>query len=166
MKYTLDVTPAVHYAETLRRAPDVVRSEIGAGIDEASSLLVREVKDTTPVGVTEALRASIISERRDSGPDVQAAVFSPLNYAAAVELGTRPHYPPIEPLQDWVRKKLDVTDEDDVRRVARLIMWKIGRKGTKPLNMFGSSLGRLTPQMSEILRRAFARALERLSKGR
>ena len=49
MKYTLDVTPAVHYAETLRRAPDVVRSEIGAGIDEASSLLVREVKEETGI---------------------------------------------------------------------------------------------------------------------
>lgn len=166
MRYSLDVTPAVGYAEALRKAPEIVGAEMGAAIDEASSLYVREVKDATAVGVTGLLRQSITSERRDGSGEISAAVFSPLNYAAAVELGTKPHYPPIEPLQDWVRKKLDVSEEKDVEHVARMIQLKIGRQGTKGQNMFGSTLGRLTPQLAEIVRRAFGRALDRLKAGR
>lgn len=166
MKYSLDVTPGQGYAEFLRRAPEITRTELGAGLDEASSLYTREVKEATPVGVTGLLRQSITHERRDEGNELAARTFSPLNYAAAVELGTRPHYPPIEPLQDWVRKKLDVTDEEDVQRIARLIQFKIGRKGTRSRDMFGATLGRLTPQLAEIVRRAHARLIDRLSEGR
>jgi len=166
VKYSLDVTPGQGYAEFLRSAPEITKAELGSGLDEAAALFTREVKEATPVGVTGLLRQSITNERRDEGDELAARIFSPLVYAAPVELGTKPHYPPIEPLQDWVRKKLDVTEEEDVQRVARLIQWKIGRKGTRARNMFGSTLGRLTPQMSEIVRRAYARLVDRLSEGR
>lgn len=164
MKVTLDVTPAVGYLDSLRQAPQMTRQEVGAGIEEASALYVREVKEATPLGVTGLLRQSVIWERADDGADIAAKAFSPLQYAAAVELGTKPHYPPIEPLQDWVRKKLDVREED-VERVARLIQFKIGKKGTKAQSMFGSTLGRLTPQIAEIVRRSFERVLDRLRRG-
>ncbi len=166
MKYTLDVTPGQGYADFLRRAPEITRTELGAGLDEASMLYTREVKEATPVGVTGLLRQSIANERRDEGDTLAARTFSPLNYAAPVELGTRPHYPPIEPLEDWVRRKLNVTEESDVTRIARLIQWKIGRKGTKSRDMFGSTLGRLTPQLVEIVSRARNRLIDRLSEGR
>lgn len=165
MKYSLDVTPGQGYAEFLRRAPEITKAELGAGLDEAAMLFTREVKEATPVGVTGLLRQSITNERRDDANELAARIFSPLVYAAPVELGTKPHYPPLEPLQDWVRKKLDVTEEEDVIRVAQLIQWKIGRKGTTGRNMFGSTLGRLTPQLTDIVRRAHARLVDRLSEG-
>lgn len=166
MKYSLDVTPGQGYAEFLRRAPEITKAELGAGLDEIVSLYTREVKEATAIGVTGLLRQSITNERRDDGDELAGRIFSPLNYAAAVELGTKPHFPPIEPLQDWVRKKLDVSDEDEVLLVAYKIRSRIGKRGTKAQNMFGRTLGALTPQMSEIARRAHARLVDRLSEGR
>lgn len=47
-------------------------------------------------------------------------------YAAAVEKGTKPHYPPIGPLLDWARRVLG--DESAAYAVQR----KIAEKGTDP----------------------------------
>lgn len=43
---------------------------------------------------------------RDANRNIVAArVGSPVGYGSYVEMGTRPHYPPIEPLYRWVEEK-------------------------------------------------------------
>lgn len=159
---SLDVEPALGYVALLEQAPDIAREEIGLGLELAGMLWLREIKEATPVGVTGLLRESIAQERADTPEEVQVRVFSPLNYAAPVELGTKPHYPPLEPLQDWVRAKLDV-QEDQVEDVARKIRWKIGKTGTKPKAMFARSFEEIRVQMRDEMRRAVERAWAKLS---
>lgn len=163
--YSLDVLPAVRYCDALRDAPDVARVELGLAVDEAAMLLTREVKEATPTGVGGLLRASITQERRDTDEATAAAVFSPLNYAAAVELGTKPHRAPIEPLQDWVRARISLDPGQTVEGVAWAIWGKIAAHGTKPAAMFATAIGRVRQQVTEIGARAVARIYSRLSGG-
>jgi hypothetical protein len=159
----LDTSEAQSYAQALRAAPEIAMQELGASLEEAAMLYTREVKEATPVGVTGLLRGSVDSVRDDAPYDPRIKVFSPLNYAAPVELGTRPHYPPLEPLQDWVRKRL-VVAEEEVEGVARAIQRKIGARGTQPRGMFGETFDRLQGQMAEIVLAGVRRVWARIGK--
>lgn len=54
-----------------------------------------------------------------------AYVGSNLEYAPWVEFGTRPHFPPVDALKGWARRKLG--DENAAFAIAK----KIAKKGTK-----------------------------------
>ena len=60
---------------------------------------------------------------------------TPAKYAESVEFGTRPHWPPQDPILYWVQHKLGITGPEAVA-VAFLIARKISRKGTKGAHMF------------------------------
>lgn len=174
MRLVLDVTPALGYAQALTQAPDIAQDEMTGALLEALLLLEREVKDAAPVGVTEALRGSIASELRGSSlGDFEAAVFSPLVYAAPVELGTKPHWPPLAPLMDWVRVKFTVFDvergveaerlpDSTVEGIARHIQRLIGTRGTKGQGFFAGALERTEGQINDILGRGIGRINDRL----
>lgn len=51
---------------------------------------------------TGRLRSSIQTEIRKAG--FEAVVFSDVNYAEAVEVGTKPHFPPPGALAGWARR--------------------------------------------------------------
>jgi len=53
------------------------------------------------------------------------------SYAGAIEWGSRPHRPPVEPLIDWSERKLGVHGKD-ARRAGWAIALKIAREGTEP----------------------------------
>lgn len=53
-------------------------------------------------------------------------------YAGYVEFGTDPHRMPLEPLVNWARKKLGITNETEARKVAWAIWQKIATKGIDP----------------------------------
>lgn len=136
MELHFDVTGGEELMAQWRRAPEIVQQELLATITEADNLLLGEVQDMTPHGATNALRGSIIG-RESVGPDgVLGEVGSPLAYAIAVELGTKPHFPPIEPLMDWVRAKLGVREEREVSSAAYAIAHTIAQRGTLAVGMF------------------------------
>jgi hypothetical protein len=143
----------------MARAPEVVSQELLAAVTEADMLLEREVKDTWPVasGIS---RSSMTHVERVDGLHVEGFVGSSLNYVQPVDLGTKPHFPPVEALIDWVRTKLGITNEKEARGVAFLVARKIAREGTKGAHAFESVLERMRPQLERI----FAAAQERIAK--
>jgi len=54
----------------------------------------------------------------------QATVGTNLVYGPAIEYGTKPHFPPVEPLEEWARLKLHVEG------IGFLIAQKISKFGT------------------------------------
>ncbi|HPE81000.1 MAG TPA: hypothetical protein PKZ35_13465 [Gammaproteobacteria bacterium] len=84
-------------------------------------------------------------------------------HAVPVELGTRPHFPPLAPLVDWVRAKLDITDPQQAVSVAMSIQRKIGAHGTKGKMMFHRAFADLSPQIEGMYERAHRSILEHLS---
>jgi phage gpG-like protein len=92
------------------------------GMRNATLLVTRDAKRFAPVD-TGRLRASIIPEIRVSGPtQIQGVVGSNVEYAPFVELGTKPHWPPVGALEVWARRH---------GISAFLVARAISRRGTK-----------------------------------
>lgn len=138
MELTIDTPWLDDLEHAWKVAPEMVTREMTAATFEAELLLQREVQELTPVGVGGAggLRGSIFAAAPEvSGLSVLGVVGSPLKYAEPVELGTKPHMPPLQPLLDWVHHKLGKSDKE-AESVARRIQWHISHYGTPGAGMF------------------------------
>ena len=114
---------------------DIIQTDLLAAMHEALIYLEREVKERTPIGATGILRGSVFSEIRGQPVNLHGIVASPQQYAAPVEHGTQPHWPPQGPIRLWVRRKLGI-EGDNVNGVAFLVARKIASKGTDGAHMF------------------------------
>lgn len=165
-----DDRAAKQYVRFLDQAPDITREEMTASVQEILLLLEREIKDDTPVGVGGAagLRGSITHQimgtALSGGVGVAGKVFTPMAHGLPVELGTKPHWPPIEPIADWVRAKLGVP-RAEAGSVAFLVARKISRKGTEGAHMFENNLNEHAQQITKMLLAALDRIAARLEAG-
>ena len=95
----------------------------------------RRGKHKGAIGSTGDLRKRIHVEQGSRGSIITAVVRPGVRYAVFVHEGTRPHFPPLAPLEVWVRRKLRVKGTE-VTRVAKSIQYKIGRHGTTAFPFF------------------------------
>ena len=79
-----------------------IQDNVDGFLKEIAIKLTNKLKETAPVH-TGRLRNSITILERKKGKIV---VGVNAKYAAALQFGTDPFWPPIEPLKDWARKKL------------------------------------------------------------
>ena len=95
-----------------------------------SDLVVHEIDNADPFAAVDRglLRNSV--RVRPTARGITTAVEAP--HAPMIEGGTRPFFPPIEPLIEWVRRKGFASDEGEVRRIAYAVQQKIGKEGIKP----------------------------------
>lgn len=158
MQLSLDMTTAVAITAAWHAAPEIVLDELETAMGNAVLYLQRETQERTPTAMG-TLRQSFIA-----GVDVVAlldsvfgTVGSPLPYAMPVEMGTKPHYPPLEPLITWAEVKLGL-EGDEAESAALGIQRKIGRFGTPGHGMARYALidGQSTIAME------FAEAAERI----
>lgn len=163
----MELTAEIPGLQVLDRAwaqcPELVVTEMTAAMWQSELLLQRAVRVLTPVGVGTAggLRGSIFSATPEiSGQTVIGVVGSPLNYAEPVELGTKPHWAPIEPLLDWVIHKLGKT-QAEAEGIARSIQLNIAHHGTPAAGMFHRGLNQTRDQIEQF----FAQAVGRIAMG-
>ncbi|MCU7934116.1 MAG: HK97 gp10 family phage protein [Candidatus Thiodiazotropha sp. (ex Dulcina madagascariensis)] len=166
----LNITVDGYDLEQLDRAweqtPERVRDALTAATWEAEMLLLREIKEDTPVGATSNLRQSIHAETPAVlHESVEGIVGTSALHAIPVEMGTRPHFPPVEPLIDWVQAKLDIRDESDAEAVAFAIARKIAARGTKGQFMFRNNFHELRPAIEAMYARAHENILAGLADG-
>ncbi len=137
MDYTIRVAafPALakQYPQEVRRATEWVLQRIVTRMEA-------EVVKRTPRGVGGAagLAGSIAGRVFSYGRVVRGMVGSPLEYSECVEMGTKPHFPPLSPLELWVRRILGLEGKE-ARSVAFAIAVKISKEGTKGAKMFEKS---------------------------
>ncbi|HHJ80939.1 MAG TPA: HK97 gp10 family phage protein [Candidatus Tenderia electrophaga] len=151
-----------------QQAPDITREVLDSVTREASEFLEGETKDLTPIGASGGGGGGLRDSIRAQEPEILAnnvigVVGTASPYAIPVELGTKPHFPPIEPLIDWVRAKLDVP-ERDVSQVAFQIARKISWRGTVAVGMFHRAYSMNEMQVKNKYSNATARIVERLSE--
>lgn len=114
-------------------APAVVMDELTEAMRKSVEYLRRETVERTP-HQSSNLRNSFTTDVQAFGDAVFGKVSSPLTYALPIEMGTKPHYPPLEPLINWVEAKLGLYG-DEAESAARGIQRKIGRFGTPGYGM-------------------------------
>lgn len=146
--------------QAFRQAPEIVRQEIGTFMHAATQHLRSEVVDRTPAAMG-TLRASIHGSVERMADGVLGVVGTAQPYAVPVELGTKPHFPPVQALEDWVRQKLGVQGAE-VRRVAYLVARKISKTGTKGHFMFRDALEANRAEVQRQFDAAAARIVARI----
>lgn len=167
LRIDIDIREAAALAEAWRAAPRLVLGELRKSTLEAELLLEREVKELTPVGVGAGggLKGSIAArEPRVLAEAVIGEVGTPLIYAVPVELGSRPHFPPVQPLADWAQAKLGVPAAE-ARGVGFAIARKIARVGTEGAFMFKRAFDANRRQVERIYALGRQRIFERLAAG-
>ncbi len=151
--------------DLFERYPEATRQVLEETTLEGELLLEREIKERTPTGVGQAggLKGSIAHQQPAwLAGELIGVVGTPLAHALPVELGTKPHFPPVEPLEDWVRAKLDVED-DEVSNVAWLIARKISIRGTEGQHMFERGFEASRDRIDAMFDGVPARILERVA---
>jgi hypothetical protein len=97
------------------------------------------------------------SGRVDSISKLHKKVIYDMEYAAAIEFGTNPHFPPINALEEWVwRKKsiFNITSRKQANSIAWSIAKTISENGTLPRPFFRKAISSLT---TDKLRRIIAK---------
>lgn len=163
----LDLHEVQAIADAWATAPDLVAAHLLPAVLESQLLVQREVVERTPrgVGAGGGLAGSISAREPELGVgEIVGVVGTPLVYAEPVELGTRPHFPPMAPLRDWVRHKLGKETPEEIETVARAIQRKIGHHGTQGAFMFRQGLAATQDQVVRILTEAVRSLLADLAK--
>lgn len=150
-------------------APELTQQELTRSITEAVYLLEREVIERTPEGIggTAGLRGSIAavppSLSLDTPGEVIGLVVGSAPHTLPIEMGTKPHFVPIQPLQDWVEYKLGL-EGAEAKSVAFAISRKISKHGTKGKFMFRDAFNANERQVQEIIAAAVPRIVEGLTR--
>ncbi len=146
-----------------REAPQVAQREMLAAMNEAMALLEADVVGNFPkhTGLT---RGSIASDAFATPTGVLGVVGSPAPVALFIELGTRPHTPPLAPLVDWVADILGKTGGEGFV-AARGIQRKIAQRGTPAREPFGNSLRQQWARIGQIFESAAGRIAAQLPGG-
>lgn len=153
------------FRDLASRAPAIFQGELVPAVTEASMFAEREVKERAPTSGAGTLRDSIGAlPIQISGAAITGGVGTSLSYAAAVELGSRPHWAPLAPLLEWVQRKLGLSGEE-AEAAAQSIQYKIAARGTEGVFMFRDGFAAVTPFVLELLGAATARAAGKMSAG-
>jgi hypothetical protein len=120
--------------QNLGKIEKQVFNRIVTACEKTQARVVNDARDAAPVFMT-TLRQSILpGDIEVTKTDVTAKVVANADYALFVELGTRPHFPPVDALKPWAEKKLG--DENLAFVVARAI----SRRGTPARPFLGPAL--------------------------
>lgn len=123
----------------LKAAPMQTVRLLLAAMKQATLLVEREVKEGMPRGATGLTAASVSSDAYSTPAGVLGVVGSSQKTAVFVELGTKPHMPPVQALIPWVQAVLGVS-ADRAPGVAFLIARKIAIHGTEAKKPFENAL--------------------------
>lgn len=116
----LTITGAEETIEYLQVA-DKKLSRMEVPMRQATALVTASAKRYAPVD-TGLLRGSITPSVSVGATEIKGVVGSNVKYAPFMELGTRPHWPPISALETWARRH---------GMVAFLVARAIARRGLK-----------------------------------
>ena len=141
----------------VRRGLDRVETELNRiGLEMVR--LASDFLDREKINVEGDLKKSLTHQVDRFLSGIRLIVGAGANHAPFVHSGTRPHFPPPEPIVRWVQKKLDVP-ESEVRSAAFLIARKISKEGTKAKPFLDFALNRMRNRIASRVETAFLRGL-------
>lgn len=149
----------------LLEAPAFARKVLEEATTEATLLLRREWQDRMPTGASEITRKSITSDVASTPAGVLGITGSSQASALFVEVGTKPHMPPVDAMVPWVKAVLGITEPKEVKRVAFLVARKIAIHGTPAQRPMGKAVEATQGQIAAMFERAAGRIANRLAGG-
>lgn len=95
---------------------------------------------------------SITSAVKIASDEILGVAGSNLPYALFAHEGTRPHWPPVRAMEDWVKQKIrrgkmSLGPKDTIKGLAYMVGRKISRRGTKGSKFLAIAARLQTPAM-------------------
>ena len=149
----------------LRDAPRMAERELLVAATEATQLVEREVKENIPRGATGLTAQSVTSDAFSTPAGVLGVVGSAMPSALWLEVGTKPHMPPVEALVPWVKAVLGIADAKEAKSVAFLVARKIKARGTAAQKPFERALQASEAQILRFYEEAAGRMAANLAGG-
>lgn len=148
----------------LLEAPAFARKVLEEATTEATLLLQREWQDNLP-RVSGLTAKSITSDVASTPAGVLGITGSSQASALYVEVGTKPHMPPVAAMVPWVKAVLGITEPKQVKRVAFLVARKIAVHGTPAQRPMGKAVETTQGQIAAMFERAAGRIADHLAGG-
>ena len=142
-------------------APEFTQKVLKVTMTEAVKLVQAEVLDSIPL-VTGISAKSITSDIISSPAGVLGVVASSQASVVALELGTRPHMPPVAALEPWVKAVLGISEPKEIKSVAFLVARKIARVGTEPKKPFAKAAASTQAQVLAMFEQAAQQVVDHL----
>lgn len=136
--------------ELMAKFPVAAKTATVNRITEALLLLERNVKKETPRGAGPVHISDTIFHKVEMGKPIWGMIGTPAKYGEPLELGSKPHFPPVAPILYWVERKLGLTGSE-AKSVAFLIARSISRKGTEAAKMFTTAFKENSAKVLQIL---------------
>lgn len=133
MQVSIGLDAAMAISRAWATHPQLVTDELETAMLSSLLYLEGQTAERTPANLG-TLRRSYTSSVSTFVDAVFGTMSSPVSYAMPIEMGTRPHFPPLAPLINWVEAKLGLVGEE-AEGAARGIQRKIGRFGTPGYGM-------------------------------
>lgn len=165
MNLSISISGLDVIARGLRTAPEFTRQVLTATMTEATLLAQREWQENMPRGASGITAQSITSDVASTPAGVLGIVGSSQASALFVELGTRPHMPPVAAIVPWVKAVLGIADPKEIKRVAFLVARKIARRGTPAQRPMGRAVEAAQGQILAMFEAAAARIANHLAGG-
>lgn len=119
---------------TPRQLATILREFEGTRPDRVQAVLLKAawagaeaLASVAPVGVTGQFKTRIRAEKTGRG----SRIVLDAPYAGIIELGARPHTPPLAPLYEWFMRKVGLSSSE-AYKAARGLQQKIKRFGQAP----------------------------------
>lgn len=134
------------FIERMRTLGGDVEAAIVRGIQSAAmrlhGFIVHEIDNASPHPAVDRadLRNSVETVTTDKGAKVR--VTAP--HAPYIEDGTRPFWPPFQPIYEWVLRKQIATDPAEAKDITRRIQVAISKRGIEPRHFMAKAFGRFT----------------------
>lgn len=161
MDLIVDTSQVSQLAALWAKAPDITREEMLRAVTEADLMVQAKLMEDLPRGAGgrhgAGLVGSVHREEMALADRVIGMTATDKAYANYVEAGTRPHKPPIQPLQDWVQAVIGL-DEDEALGMAFAIRNTIAKKGTHKQPVWQDTYRELLPK----IQRAIAAGMQRV----
>ena len=150
----------------LHQAPEQVIAALQKLVIAASVDFQAKAIQEAPQGATGLLQKSIQAQAtKTHGDKVTGGIETANPYAAAVEYGTRPHFPPVAPLKLWVKAKLGITNEAEITSAAYGIARKISKHGTKPQKFIERATDKMRPDFARKFEKTVEVLIKRIDRG-
>ena len=104
VQFTVDIVPPIDKFLDADLADGDANREIQTTMEGAVQIMRSAVHSYTPQAFG-TLRNSIMGQVRTSSHIVEGHIVTSLPYAEPVEMGSKPHWAPLDPLILWVRRK-------------------------------------------------------------
>jgi HK97 gp10 family phage protein len=138
-------------AKMEQTAKDLRGSAMQDAMWDATLVVEAQARRLAPVD-TGRLRASIVPQVVQRDNVVKGIVGSNVKYAPYMELGARPHWPPLAALEVWARRH---------HTSAFLVARAIARRGTKARRFLQRAVMENRNKIGEILSRTIGRIVEK-----